>query len=307
MGRVLITLLALAMLIGDGRWLEAVEKEVGLRMIIVRSLKEAQDIRQELSDGASFSALAREKSIGLQRRQWGFSGVVRLDDLQDTLQPVLRRLQMGEVSDIVELEQRFALVRLMPAKIMTLFASAKQAMQESKPESAVKSLRQVLKLEPDNVPAYMMLGLAHGAAGRPAKAISFLKKAQSYAAREAQISMLLGVMYTQVAETLKSQVNAKQAIQAYQNALRLNKSLESAVEFGIGKVYSLALKQPDKAISHFEKAAVIEPNIRDIHRMLIQAYYETKRYKKALQQLRIAQDNGFKFPKLLAAVHEINK
>ena len=306
MGRVVIILFMLLMM-GSGLGVEAAEKEVGLRMIIVRSLKEAKAIQKQLRQGASFSALAREKSIGPQRRQWGFSGVVRLDEVQDDLRPVLKRLKMGQVSEVVELGKNFALIRVIPAQITTLFASAKQDLQADKLESSIKALHKVLKLEPDNVPAHMMLGVVYGKAKKPSKAIPFLKKAQAYASREAQIPMLLGVMYAEVATTSKPQANAKQAIKSYQQALKLNKRMEPAVEFGIGKVYALVLKQPDKAIGHLEKAVAGQPNIPEVHEMLIQAYYDTKRYKKALQKLRAAQNQGFKFPELLTALNKVSK
>jgi tetratricopeptide (TPR) repeat protein len=72
----------------------------------------------------------------------------------------------------------------------------------------------------------------------------------------------------------------------------------------VGKVYAAALKQPDKAIEHLQKAAAATPNMPEVHQLLIQAYYDTKRYEEAWQQLRLAQSRGFAFPELTAALHK---
>jgi tetratricopeptide (TPR) repeat protein len=270
----------------------------------VRSLEEAKALRQQVRQGASFSALAREKSIGPQRRQWGFSGIVRLDEVQDTLRPVLQKLKLGQVSQPVQLGEYYTIVKLIPMQIQMLLTTAEAALQNGQAASAIKAIQMVLKLEPDNVPAYMTLGLAQGDAKQYRDAIKSLEKARAYAPREAQISMLLGVMYTHAAEQGPSQPFAQNALEAYRQALTLNERLAPAVEFGIGKIYAVALKQPDKAIEHLQKAAAATPNMPEVHKLLIQVYYDTKRYEKAWQQLRLAQSRGFAFPDLTAALHK---
>jgi tetratricopeptide (TPR) repeat protein len=302
-----IALFLMVVVMGSGTSVDAAEKEAGLRMIIVRSLEEAKAIRQQVQQGASFSALAREKSIGPQRRQWGFSGIVRLDEVQDTLRSVLQELKLGQVSEAVKLGQYYAIVKLIPVQIQALFSTADAALKDGKSASAIKAIQMVLKLEPDNVPALMTLGLAQGEAKQYPDAIKALERARVYAPREAQIPMLLGVMYTHAAEIGPQQPFAQNALQAYHQALSLNKRLEPAVEFGRGKVYATALKQPGKAIEHLQKAALATPHVPDVHKLLIQAYYDTQRYEKAWQQLRLAQSQGFEFPELLAALHKVNK
>lgn len=306
MGRCLVLFLTV-LIVGSGFGVEAAEKEAGLRMIVVRSLEEANLLHQQVLKGASFSALAREKSIGPQRRQWGFSGIVRLDEVQATLRPVLQKLKLGQVSQPVQLGEYYAIVKLIPMQIQTLLSTAETALQNGQAASAIQAIRMVLKLEPDNVPAYMTLGLAQGEAKQYPDAIESLEKARAYAPREAQIPMLLGVMYTHAAEQGPSQPFAQNALEAYRQALSLNERLASAVEFGVGKVYAAALKQPDKAIEHLQKAAATTPNLPEVHKLLIQAYYDTERYEKAWQQLRLAQSRGFEFPELTAALHKVKQ
>ncbi|MDH3600948.1 MAG: peptidylprolyl isomerase, partial [Candidatus Tectomicrobia bacterium] len=295
-----IALFLMVLVVGSGTGVDATDKEAGLRMIIVRSLEEAKALRQQVLKGASFSALAREKSIGPQRRQWGFSGIVLLDEVQDTLRPVLQKLKFGQVSKPVQLGEYYVIVKLIPAQMQGLFSTAETDLRDGKAASAINAIRMVLKLEPDNVPAHMTLGLAQGEAQQYADAIESLEKARAYAPREAQIPMLLGVMYTHAAEKGPNQPFAQNALQAYRQALSLNQRLEPAVEFGMGKVYATALKEPGKAIEHLQKAAAATPHLPEVHKLLIQAYYDAKRYENAWQQLRLAQSRGFKFPKLTA-------
>src|SRR5688500_6202048 len=153
MGRCMVLFLTV-LIVGAGTGVDATEKEVGLRMIIVRSLEEAKALHQQALQGASFSALAREKSIGPQRRQWGFSGIVRLDEVQDTLRPVLQKLKLGQVSQPVQLGEYYTIVKLIPMQIQTLLTTAETALQNRQAASAIKAIQMVLKLEPDNVPAY---------------------------------------------------------------------------------------------------------------------------------------------------------
>jgi len=44
-----------------------------------------------------------------------------------------------------------------------------------------------------------------------------------------------------------------------------------------------------------------------VHRLLIQAYYDTRRYDQAWQSLRRAQALGFDFPDLLAALQKAKR
>ena len=83
-----------------------------LRMIVTRDKQEAQQMHQQLQQGASFSALAGAKSIGAERRAWGYSGLVRLTEVQPELRPVLQKLRPGEISEVLELGKRFVIVKV---------------------------------------------------------------------------------------------------------------------------------------------------------------------------------------------------
>ncbi len=290
-----------------GTYLEAAGQERALRMIIVRNRKEAQDIRQQLRRGASFSALAYQKSIGPERNQWGYSGVVKLDDVQQKLRPVLQRLQPGQISDVIEIGPRYILVKVISAQIPRYYEKAGRALLAGKTSEALQALQAALKLEKDNVESYIKLAFAYEQTQQYTEAIKSLEKAQRYVPDVAQIAIFRGTIYTNAAIQQKNTAYGQQAVKAYRQAMRLDKRLTPAIHFGLGRLYLLALKQPEKALKYLKKAVKTTPRVPTVYGMLIQAYYDTKRYQQAWEQLRFAQSLGYEFPKLLDALHKVKE
>jgi tetratricopeptide (TPR) repeat protein len=300
-----VTALIVGILLGIG--VEVTAQERALRMIIVRDRQEAQDIRQKLQQGASFSALAHQQSIGPERQLWGYSGIVRLDEVQAELRPVLQKLQPGQTSGVLSLGRRYVIVKVIPLEVPRLFETAKEALRQGQTTRAIESLRTALRLEPDNVQTYLNLSVAYEHNAQYEEALKHLDKAQRLAPQEVQIAILRGALATNAAIKRQDQLYAKQAISAYQQALQLDERLAPAINFGLGKVYLMALKQPDKALSYLEIAVASSPNVPEVYGMLIQAYYDTQRYQQAWERLRQAQNLGFEFPKLLAALHKVKE
>ncbi len=285
----------------------ATAKEIALRMIVVRQVDEANAIRKQLRKGASFCNLAKTKSIAPSRKQWGLSGVVDLNDVQSQLQAILRKMKPGQISDVTALGRNYAIIKVLSPQVPRLLETAKQQMNNGQIKSAIKSTRQLLKLEQDNVPARMLLGVALSESKAFEDAAKTLKQARAYAPQEAQIVMLMATIYTNAALDTKKQAYGKRAIESFQQAMKLNERFVPAAHLGLGQVHFNVFKQPKKAIPHLKKAADQTPQMPAVHHLLIQAYIETKSYPKAWQQMRYAQSRGFRFPKLLAQLHEIKK
>jgi hypothetical protein len=72
-------------------------------------------------------------------------------------------------------------------------------------------------------------------------------------------------------------------------------------------VYLLALQQPETALGYLEKAAAGTPRVSEVHRLLIQAYYDTKRYDQAWQHLRVAQSLGYDFPDIRTTLQKVRQ
>ena len=277
------------------------------RRIVVADRQTAQELLQQVRQGASFSALARAKSTGAEYSQWGYSGMVRLNEVQPALRTVLLNLKEGQVSDVLELDGQFVLIKMLSPQIERHFQTASRAEHEGRLPQALQELQAALRLEEDNVQAYLKMGLLQQSAKKFDDAIRSFEKAQQYAPQEAQVVLLTAIAYMHAATESKNAAQAEKALQTYQRVLQLDERYTPSVQFGMGKVYLVVLRQPETAIGHLEKAAEATENVADVHRLLIQAYYDTRRYDQAWQSLRRAQALGFDFPDLLAALQKAKR
>ena len=292
--------------IGSIRLIEA-EEVKALRIITVRDRQEAQQIRQQLSKGASFSALAAQKSLGPERQVWGYSGTVRLSDVQSELRGVLQSLQPGQISDVIAVGQQFVIIKVISPQIERYYETADRALAQNKIEVALEALQAALKLERDNIETYLRLATVYSLARRYKDALPYLDQAYRYAPQSIQVLMLHSATYTKAAVAHNDRAYADTALQDYETVLQMSPSLAPSVNFGMGKIYLAVLQQPQKAISHLEKAVRPLPDIPEVYELLIRAYYETKRYTEARDYLRLAQRLGFEFPKLQDALRNVKQ
>jgi tetratricopeptide (TPR) repeat protein len=278
-----------------------------IRRIVVEDRQTAEEILKQLQQGASFSALAGARSVGEEHNQWGYSGVVRLNEVQPVLRAALLQLQEGQISDILEMDRQFVIIKMISPKIPRHFEAAARAEREGKLPQAIQEIQAALRLEDDNVQAYVKLALLQQRAKKFDEAIRAFEKAQQYAPQEAQLLLLVAGAYTHAAAENHDAAKAEKALQMYQQVLQHDGRYAPAVHFGMGRVYLVALRQPETAIGHLEKAAEATTSVAEAHRLLIQAYYDTRRYEQAWQSLRRAQDLGFDFPDLLAALQKVKR
>jgi tetratricopeptide (TPR) repeat protein len=283
------------------------QDERAVRRIVVADRQTAQEILQQLQQGASFSALAGTRSVGSEASQWGYSGTVRPPEVHPAMRNALLTLKEGQISDILELEGQYVILKIISPKIPRHFEAAKRAEREGKLPQAIQEIQAALRLEEDNVQAYLKLGLLQQHAKKLDLAIQSLEKAQQYAPQQAQVALFIASAYTHAATESHNAAQAEKALQTFQQVLRLDERYAPAVHFGMGKVYLVALRRPDAALEHLEKAAEATANVAEAHRLLIQAYYDTRRYEQAWQSLRRAQDLGFDFPDLRAALQKTRR
>jgi tetratricopeptide (TPR) repeat protein len=287
--------------------LATAQDERAIRRIVVADRQTAEQILQQLRQGASFSALAGTRSIGVEYSQWGYVGVIRLHEVQPALRTALLKLKEGQISEILELGGQFVIIKVISPKIPRHFQAATRAEREGKLPQAIQEIQTALRLEEDNVQAYVKLALLQQSAKKFDDAIQSFEKAQQYAPQETQLMLLVAGVYTHAATESHNAAKAEKALQAYQRVLQRDERYAPSVHFGMGKVYLVALRQPENAVGHLEKAAESTTNVAEAHRLLIQAYYDTRRYEQAWQSLRRAQDLGFDFPDLLAALQKVKR
>jgi len=278
-----------------------------VRLIMVADRRTAQDILQQLQRGASFSALARAKSTGPEASQWGYGGMVRPNEVQPALRAALLKLQEGQSSEVLELGGQFAIVKVISPKIAQHLEAAERAVDEDKVPQAIQELQAALRLEADNVEAYIKLGLLQQRAKQFDEAIRTLEKGQQYAPQDLQMLLLVASAYTHAAVDGKQAAQAEKALQAFQRVLQLGDRYAPAAHFGMGKIYLRALQQPENALGHLEKAAEVATSAGEVYYLLIQAYYDTRRYEQAWQSLRRAQELGFDFPDLQAMLQKVKQ
>ncbi len=283
---------------------EAAREGKALRMIVVDDRQTADDLLQQLRSGASFSALAYTWSRGPEYREWGYSGIVQLDEVQEELRSRLARLKEGQVSEVLQVDRSFIIVKAISPKMEQHFQAASRAQENNQLPQAIRELQAALRLEEDNVQTHIRLGMLHEAAKQYDDAIRHLEKAQQYAPQEVQIALLRGAAYMHAATEKKDSALTQKAIQAYQDALQQAPQFGAAAHFGLGKVYLVLLQQPQTAVAHLEKAAASIPRVADVHQLLVQAYYDTQRYEEAWEQLRTAYNLGYDFPELRAALQK---
>jgi tetratricopeptide (TPR) repeat protein len=280
------------------------QDERTVRRIVVADRQTAQELLQQLQQGASFSALAGTRSIGSEASQWGYSGTVRLHEVQPVMRTALLKLQEGQISDVLEVEGQFVILKMISPRIPRHFEAAMRAEREGKLPQAIQEIQAALRLEEDNMQAYLKLGLLQQSAKKFDLAFQALEKARQYAPQEVQVALYIASAYTHAASETHNAAQAEKAIQMFQEVLQRDGRYAPAVHFGMGKVYLVALRQPDTAIGYLEKAAEVTTNVAEAHRLLIRAYYDTRRYEQARQSLRRAQDLGFDFPDLRAALQK---
>jgi tetratricopeptide (TPR) repeat protein len=287
--------------------LATAQDERAIRRIVVADRQSAEEILEQLRQGASFSALAGTRSIGGEHNQWGYSGLVRPQEVQPVLRAALLKLKEGQISEVLELGEQFVIIKIISPKIPRHFEAADRAERQDKLPQAIQEVQAALRLEEDNVQAYVKLGFLQQSAKKLDDAIRSFEKAQQYAPQETQLMLMLAGAYTHAAAESHNAAQAEKAIQIYQQVLQRDERYAPSVHFGMGKVYLIALRQPETAVEHLEKAAAATANVAEAHRLLIQAYYDTRRYEQAWQSLRRAQDLGFDFSDLRAALQKVKQ
>jgi parvulin-like peptidyl-prolyl isomerase len=74
--------------------------------------QEIKNIKNQLDTGASFSALAQEFSEGNRAEEGGAYPWLQLKDLPKTFVPVIKTLQAGQYSSILEEDERFVIIHI---------------------------------------------------------------------------------------------------------------------------------------------------------------------------------------------------
>jgi len=86
---------------------------ISVRIIVVATRERAENIAEQLSKGADFAALAREKSTDSTAAEGGYMGRVDPATLREELRDALRGLGPGQVSQVVKIPSGYALLEVL--------------------------------------------------------------------------------------------------------------------------------------------------------------------------------------------------
>jgi hypothetical protein len=93
---------------------------VPLQIIVSSSSAEAAGLRQQVSAGGDFAAIAREKSIDPTARDGGYLGKMSVASLRPELRDALTGIRAGEMTVVVRIPTGYAVLRVVPESEATV-------------------------------------------------------------------------------------------------------------------------------------------------------------------------------------------
>jgi len=102
---------------------------IAVRILVVDSADEAASILRQLTNGADFAALARDKSTDATAVDGGFLGRLGALTLRPELRDALRDLRPGQLSSVVKLPSGYAILKVVAEPVAANIDSAHRARQ----------------------------------------------------------------------------------------------------------------------------------------------------------------------------------
>ena len=191
-------------------------RRVFLRMILVDSRKDADEIHAQLARGAPFFDMARHRSKDASAAEGGFLGPLWLDQMEPKLAAAAASLDFGELSPVVEAPAgRIVLQRLARDfrwRADALFLEASDLKRKGRLQAALDKNRQALELYPAFLRALLFLGMSLGEQGNADRAAAVLETAARLYPRDPGAQLNLGIAYGALGR-------AEAEIAAYQRAI----------------------------------------------------------------------------------------
>ncbi len=170
-----------------------------VRIILVNTQTEAENIIAEVASGRSFAALAKERSIDKKSRDhFGEVEPVAFGALDKPLKDAALRLREGELSSVLKLaDKRYAIVL---AVDMTRYRNGARAFKSGDFKNAKMNLLKHVELNPDAVKARILLGRIAEAANETKEAEMNYKEALRFDAGREEAYLRLGELYLHMGE-----------------------------------------------------------------------------------------------------------
>jgi tetratricopeptide (TPR) repeat protein len=212
-----------------------------VRIIVVNTQSEAENILSELGKGRSFASLAKERSIEKKSRErFGEVGADAFDGLDKPLKEAALKLGVGEVSKLIKLgDKRYALVLIVD---MSNYRKGAKAFREGDFKTAEVDLLRHIELNPDAVKARVILGRIYGAGNETKKAEVNYKDALRFDPDCEEAYLRLGALYLSAGQFQQ----AKDIYDDGLNHLPDSKSLRTGLEKTKKRLSAAKVEPPKK-------------------------------------------------------------
>ncbi|MEE8585256.1 MAG: tetratricopeptide repeat protein, partial [Acidobacteriota bacterium] len=235
-----------------------------LRILVVQSAAEAEQIGRQMEQGGSFQELARKHSRHPSAPMGGFLGGMQVERMNADFAKAAKALAPGQLSDPFRLGRDFVLLYRMPRGFRSLAIELEKeasalsrkgdlrgalagyqealrnyphflralkgmgiALRKAKQfDASIQVLERASQLYPRDADALYQLGLSHGLSGRTLPEITLQRRAAHLNPELVPPRMRLGVLYFQ-------QGRLREAAQFFEEALQL-KPLLGAAYYNLG-------------------------------------------------------------------------
>lgn len=251
-----------------------------LRMITVDDHQKADALHRQLIAGASFFDLARTNSTD---RASAANGGYLGDLSGEQLPQAALTLRPGELSDVVELNGKYALLQRMPRNFReqaeAVFEKAMALRKQGDRQQSAAMMLDALKIYPQLLRGLTYLGITYGEAGNPQTGAAILSIATRLYPEDAGAHFNLGIAY--------GAMNNENEQAEYRRALEIDPDLVLAY-LNLGASY-YSKGQYDDAIAAYQKGINVNPLIASLHYSLSLALDRQNKTEEARQELILAR------------------
>jgi len=245
-----------------------------------------------------YDALKKDPQLMLAHECMGFS-YVREQKLQDALRWFEKAIELGSKNYLVHFEvarrgaysmgerqSRFErVVELNPDFVPALFKLARNYLNQRKNlENAQTLANRIVKIEPEDPEAYLLLGSVHNAVDEPDEAVSFLRRAVQLAPASSRAHCDLG-------KSLLRTGKLNESVSEFQEAIGLDQGYAHA-HHQLGLAF-LAKELPEDAATCFRTVLKLEPNNALAHYNLGMSLQRLDSLEDAKSEIERARSLGF--------------
>lgn len=254
------------------------EEVVELRVIVVPTSVESEEIYSELKEGRPFWVLAQERSVHSSSTEGGYLGSVRKKELGKDFQQALEGLREGDYSRVFKTEDGY--YRIIQLTTTKYFKDALDLYLKGDLDEAAKGFMKDLSLNPDNLYSYISLGVIYDQRGDYERAIEMHKAALDLDPGNETI-------YNNLATTYFNLDRPKAAIEAYKKALEIAPDSPD-IKNNLAWVYASEGINLDEGITMVQILIQKEPKKAKYLETLSELFYRKGMYEDALTQTRKA-------------------